>query len=164
MTIHKRKTFNVLLKFLFLIPIGIAVTFATTAESSGSLYFQRMEINSASKGKILDYEIRYGDHRAPTLRDRSFLGGGENILKLVSESMMLPIPDEADVTWKSEDQEDHEAHIPVRSLITDIGNFYGTKFLFVDDHVDLYLIYKIPNKSMYLNLQYTKVYSSHTKY
>ncbi len=74
--------------------------------------------------------------------------------------MTVPIPESADVMWRTGNGNVHYAHIPVRSRISDIENFYGVKFLFVDDHVDLYFIYKIKNSTMYLNLQYTKVYSS----
>lgn len=122
---------------------------------------QQLEINSAGKKPIVDYQVRYGEHQAPLLRDRKFPGGGgENILRRVSETVTTPIPVNAEIRWKTGDGEVHQAFVPIRGLVTDAKAFHGIKILFIDDHVDVYFMYKMPTQSMYLNLKYVKAYSS----
>lgn len=121
---------------------------------------QQLEINSASEDSIVDYEICYGDHQAPLLRDRAFSGGPENILRRVSETLTAPIPTNAAIKWKTGDGRVRHAFVPIRDLVADVGAFHGVKILFVGDHVDLYFIYKLATQSRYLNLKYVKAYSS----
>jgi hypothetical protein len=57
-----------------------------------------------------------------------------------SESQEIPIPKIASISWYSGDGKFHEARVPIQDLIEDFSTFYGFKFYFVDDHLDVYVL------------------------
>lgn len=140
---------------LFFILTGSACKSAS--DRFGEEIFQQFEIGNSGKGFISDFRLIYGDITFPS--GSNFTGmpavGGTSH----SEGRIVGIPEMAHVTWDSADGLKHEANVPIRSFIKDLSHFYGWQFLFVDDHLDVYLLSKDRSSTVFSFRSATKVFS-----
>jgi hypothetical protein len=120
--------------------------------------YQRFEIGNDGKEIIRNFKIVYGKLTIPHGTNFDEIPPAHRTIG--SESQVVPIPATAEVSWHSADGKMHSVSVPVRELITDMSVFYGFKFFFVDDRLDVYLISeKRPRRSEYLETVATKVFS-----
>ena len=129
--------------------------------SEGRVVFQSIEVSNDGRGAVSAVSILYGENeliRGPALQQYP---AGNARFNTYAQGLDSVIPERTRVHWVTEDGVPHDATIPTRSLVRDRDAFYGFRFYIADDHVDVYLTEKIPNPRHYLNLKYTKVYSSH---
>lgn len=123
--------------------------------------FQRIEVSNDGRSNVSHVSVLYGTQELIPGTARRTYPAGNAALNTYSQGMDSIIPERTHVQWETEDGTSHEATIATHSLVRDFRAFYGFRFWFVDDHVDVYLIERVPNPSHYLSLKYTKVYSSH---
>lgn len=139
--------------FLF----SMVVSCAGADGISGGARFQSFDFGNDGVGNITGGRIQYGRIKLPTGRD---FDNPPLHRTTFSETITIPVPETALITWRSQDGHSYAVDAPIRSLIRDPGIFYGFKFYFVDDHVDIYLTERINNPGPYLDVKYTKIYSS----
>jgi hypothetical protein len=123
--------------------------------SPGQPMFQSFEFENDGIGAIDEVRISYSGFDLPTIRNPHF-----NPFHRVafSETMTIPIPEQIPIHWVSNDSVRHDISVKFRDLVKDKTIFYGFKFNFVDDHVEIYLVEKLPSRTQYLNLKRTKVF------
>ncbi|HEX9146621.1 MAG TPA: hypothetical protein VGA09_20310 [Candidatus Binatia bacterium] len=120
--------------------------------------YQTFEIGNDGKEVVRDFKIVYGELTMPHGTNFDEIPPVHRPIR--SESQVVAIPEIAEVSWHSADGRKHNISVPVRSLITDLSVFYGFRFFFVDDRLDVYLISaKVPKTSGYTDTVATKVFS-----
>jgi hypothetical protein len=100
--------------------------------------FQRISVGNDGQGEVRDFKIVYGDFVIPHGTNFEKIGPIHGVAR--SESQNISIPEVASVSWHSADGKFHEISVPIQNLIEDLPSFYGFKFYFVDDHLDVYLL------------------------
>jgi len=107
------------------------------AQANRALY-HHIEIGNAGVAVVRQFRIAYGDVIFP---------GGSNFEEIPpvhrtisSEGRVVPVPIVAEVSWFSADGVKHQVSVPIRQLMQRSRHFYGWKFYFVDDRLDVYLL------------------------
>ena len=120
---------------------------------------QGFDLVNEGVGEVRDVEIRYGAYVFPP-------GGVSSIVRVAKikglgfhQAATVPIPDLADIHWRSADGHTHDVRVPIRGLISDMGAFQGFKFMFEDDHIELAATYLRKPPQQY-GTYYVPVYSS----
>lgn len=107
--------------------------------------FQSILVGNGGQGTITNPQILFEGISLINKFQKDFAPikkGWKGIAPMVIETMDLPIPETAEITWQSEDNRMHSVTAPIRSIIRDRDLFYGFHFVFVDDHVEIFLIEK----------------------
>jgi len=129
---------------------------AEAAPMTAEPVFQSFQFGNRGQGVVQDVEILYGGRTLPRgVMNKTFK---PSEWKLLSEAEVVPIPDEATIRWTSADGQHHQVVAPVRSFIKDAACFHGFQFVFIDDHVDIYLVQRKYDCTKILELEHTKVY------
>lgn len=130
---------------------------STVGKFDGEIY-QQFEIGNSGDGSVRNFKITYGSITFP---------GGTNFTEIPpvggtsrSEGHVVQLPELAQVTWESADGLKHQVNVPARSLVRDLSHFYGWQFLFVDDHLDVYLLSKDRSSTVFSFRSAEKVFSS----
>lgn len=136
-------------------------------DMSKQLYFQSITVGNGGQDFIVNPQIYFDDvsliNKSQTrFRPPPSKEGWKGIASMVTESMDLPIPDFAKVTWQSSDNHDHFVSVPLRKFVRDKSLFYGFHFVFRDNAIDVYLVekkqFKVPTHT--LETVESKIFSS----
>lgn len=119
---------------------------------------QMFEFGNDGKGEVHDVRIQYGNFVIPTGTANSDYKPSHMIA--VSEDLTVPIPESAEIHWISADSKVHDITAPIRSFVENPPCFYGFRFFFVDDHVDVYVLNRTGDCSRLQGIERTKVFSS----
>lgn len=143
--------------FVLMIFATVGVSCMSAAHDFDKKRYQRFEIGNDGVGVVRDFKIVYGELTMPHGTNLDELPPIHRPIR--SESQVVAIPEIAEVSWYSADGKMHNAIVPVRESIKDLSSFYGYRFYFVDDHLDVYLLsQKTPKTSEYLQITRTKVF------
>ncbi len=126
----------------------------------GRAVFQSIEVGNDGRTSVHGVSILYGSDELIRGPARQQYPAGNAGLYSSSEGLTGVIPEQTKLHWVTEDDAAHDVTIQTRSLVRDFATFYGFRFYFVDEHVDVYLAEKVPNRSHHLSVKYSKVYSS----
>ena len=141
--------------FRFGVLACLAVICAQAATMTTKPLFQRFEFVNGGQGAVNGVEVIYGAATLPRGgRPRNF---PQDMLTL-SDSEVVPVPDSATIRWTLADGQHHEIVAPVRKFIDNIACFHGFRFVFVNDHVDIYLLKRKYDCTKLLDLEQIKVY------
>jgi hypothetical protein len=126
--------------------------------------FQSIRIGNGGRGAIIEPQIEYGEIKLINRSQKVFAPPkqGRPPGDFIIEGIDLPVTESAIIKWRSEAGGAHTIVVPVQSFIYDKSVFYGFHFVFVDDHVDVYLIERKKFKVVTSALETieTKVFSS----
>lgn len=106
---------------------------------------------------VKNIRIQYGEGLFPFGSDR--YGLRPDHLPHGSDTFTAPIPEFANVQWESEVGNHFHARVPMRSLIKDTRCFYGFRFSFVENQLDIYVLNKKYDCNKLIELDRIKVYS-----
>jgi hypothetical protein len=140
-----RSELYIFMKTIYRCIVMLFVSGCVSAQSPGFMnnpIFQSIRVGNGGQKAIIEPRIEYGGAKLINRSQKIFAPPkpGRPPGDFVIEGVDLPITEEAIVQWKSEAGESHSIVAPVRSFIRDKNVFYGFHFVFVDDHVDIYLI------------------------
>ena len=141
--------------FRFGVLACLAAICAQAATMTTEPLYQRFEFRNDGQSAVTGVTVVYGAATLPRGgRPRDF---PYHMLTL-SESEVVPVPDSATIRWTSADGQHHEIVAPVRKFIDNIACFHGFRFVFVNDHVDIYLLKRKYDCTKLLDLEQIKVY------
>lgn len=120
--------------------------------------FQRFEFGNDGQGEVRFVKVQYGKFVIPTGTANSDYKPSHMVA--VSESLVIPIPETAEVSWISENGKQHDVTAPIRSFVDSPSCFHGFRFFFVDNHVDIYVLNRTGDCSRLQGVERTKVFSS----
>ena len=133
----------------------LGVICAQAAPMTTKPIYQSFEFVNNGQGAVSGVEVIYGSVALPRgVANKNF----PSHMIPMTESEVVPVPDTATIRWFSADGQRHEVVAPVRSFIHDAACFHGFRFLFVDDHVDIYLVRRMYDCTKLLDLERIKVY------
>ena len=119
---------------------------------------QTFEFGNDGQGVIADPRIQYGKFIIPSRTGNNKFS--PNHAATYSEGMTVPVPQTAEIRWTSADGKMHTVNAPIGKFVANSECFYGFRFMFVDDHVDVYIINRTIDCGRFLNIERTKVFSS----
>jgi hypothetical protein len=145
--------------FICLLLVLLASACTSSAVLSGSeeshLVFQSILVGNGGKGAVTNPQIIFAGISLINIEQKSFAApkeGWHGVAPMVSETMDLPLPETAEVSWESADNQSHTVFVPIKNLVRDRNVFYGFRFVFIDDYVDVYLIekrqFKVPTSNV----------------
>lgn len=146
-------------KMLIVAVVALSTVGCVRAEMAMSgKVFQMFEFGNDGKGEVHDVRIQYGSFVIPTGTANSDYKPSH--MMAVSESLTVPIPESAKIHWISADSKVHDITAPIRSFVENPQCFYGFRFFFVDEHVDIYVLNRTGDCSRLQGVERTKVFSS----
>lgn len=128
---------------------------------AGREVFQRIEISNEGHQAVSGASVLYGTTQLISGPAREKYPVPNPVRYNYSQGLDSPIPDQTKIHWTTDDGIVHDEIVPTRSLVPDVATFYGFRFFFANDHVNVYLTERRPNPSGALSLKYTKVYPLH---
>lgn len=119
---------------------------------------QIFEFGNDGHGIVRDVKVHYGSLVIPSGTAHSEFD--PNHMTPVSEAWDAVIPESAEIHWVSAGGSAHDVTAPIRSFVLKPSCFDGFRFMFVDDHVDLYIINRKGDCTKLFDVETTKVFSS----
>lgn len=144
--------------FLLFVCATVGMSCNVASQDFAKKRYQTFEIGNDGKDVVRDFKIVYGELTIPHGTNFDEIPPVHRPIGV--ESRVVAIPETAEASWQAADGSKHHVRVPVRALINDLSVFYGFKFFFVDDHLDVYLLTeKTRRTSPYPEIVTTKVFS-----
>ena len=162
-TRHQQSTIDMYPKKNALPSLFLVATFVSSCTQAKDFMneprLQGFDLDNEGVAQVQDVEIRYGEYVFPP-------GGASSVVRVPKikglgfhQSATVPIPATARIHWKAADGRQYDVTVPIRNLISNLEEFHRIKFIFVDDHVDLAVIYARQPPQPYGTF-YVRAYSS----
>lgn len=159
-------TINSLARVIFIILAIIHLACSYPSLSPTKAIPQTFYFQNNGKNLIDQVRVYYGDVVLPSTRVSRLYP--LNRISGMTEGRILPVPQSITIEWKSVDGVDHHVSIPLWDLVSKQKNlegcFEGCKFVFMDNHVEIYMIDTFRRKSGRAagryDSRYIKIYSS----
>jgi hypothetical protein len=120
--------------------------------------YHGLDVGNYGNGTVRNVIISYGSLTVPAGDMHRTLPPTHSTL--ISESWSVAVPEEAIIKWTSDNGRAYEIVAPMRSLVGDLDSFHGFQFLFIDDHVDIYVLHRKKTNSKFLDVERSKAFSS----